>query len=150
MEEVKTIKKLASELLELVKIEGKVSVEKNEETIRVAIETEQSGAIIGYHGEALVSLQLILNILTHKVLGAWPKIVVNVGDYREKREEYLKNMAENIAERVKVTGRSSILTDLSSFERRIVHLALSNNSDVESFSEGEGKNRHLVIKPKNS
>ena len=85
MEEVKTIKKLASELLELVKIEGKVSVEKNEETIRVAIETEQSGAIIGYHGEALVSLQLILNILTHKVLGAWPKIVVNVGDYREKR-----------------------------------------------------------------
>lgn len=148
MEDVKIIKKLASELLELVKIEGKVSVEKNEETIKVAIETEQSGAIIGYHGEALVSLQLILNLLTHKALGAWPKIVVNVGDYREKREEYLKSMAENIAERVKTTGRASILTDLSSFERRIVHLALSSDSGVESFSEGEGKNRHLVIKPK--
>ncbi|MBI3981157.1 KH domain-containing protein [Candidatus Microgenomates bacterium] len=150
MEDVKTIKKLASELLELVKIEGKISVEKNEETIKVAIETEQSGAIIGYHGEALVSLQLILNLLAHKALGVWPKIVVNVGDYREKREEYLKSMAENIAERVKTTGRASILTDLSSFERRIVHLALSSDSDVESFSEGEGKNRHLVIKPKNS
>lgn len=150
MEDQQVIEKIVSDLLVQLKIEAKVSVEKTEETIKVAVETSQSGAIIGYHGEALVSLQLILNLLVHKTLGVWPKIVVNVGDYREKREDYLKNMAQNIADRVKTTGRPSVLTDLSSFERRIIHMGLSDNPDVESFSEGEGRDRRLVIRLKNS
>lgn len=150
MEDIKTIEQVVSELLEQLKVEAKVAVEKTEETYKVGIQTEQSGALIGYHGEALVSLQLVLNLLVHKALGVWPKIVVNVGDYREKREDYLKGMAQNIVERVKATGRPSVLTDLSSFERRIVHMALAEDPEIDSTSEGEGKDRHLVIKLKNS
>lgn len=148
MEETKTVQKITLDLLDLLKIEAKVSVDKEDETTKVSVETEQSGALIGYHGEALVSLQLVLNLLVHKTIGEWPKIVVNVGDYREKREEYLTNMALSIAERVKSTGRPSVLTDLSSFERRIIHVVISQDPELESYSEGEGRARRLVIKLK--
>ncbi len=141
-------KDFVSECLKLLLIEGKVVVEKDEETVRVNIETSQSGALIGYHGEGLISLQLILNIMVHKKTGSWQRVVVNVGDYRQKREEYLRNLALNVAARVKATQNPTTLNDLSSFERRIIHLVLSQDPDVEAYSEGEGKDRHLIIKPK--
>lgn len=138
----------SQELLKLMGITGNINVEKDTETVRVNIETDQSGALIGYHGEGLVALQLILNIITHKKTGTWQKVVVNVGDYRQKREEYLKNLAQNASAKVLATGRPFVLSDLSSFERRIIHLFLADDEKVESVSEGEGQNRRLVIKLK--
>lgn len=146
--DLEKVKDLVSDALKHLMVEGRVVVEKDEETIRVNIETTQSGALIGYHGEGLISLQLILNIMVHKSTGSWQRVVVNVGDYRQKREEYLKNLALNVATRVKSTQTVSILNDLSSFERRIIHLVLSEDPAIEAHSEGEGKNRHLIIKPK--
>lgn len=143
-----SVQELISELLKLLMVEGKVAVEKEEETVQVNIETPQSGALIGYHGEGLISLQLILNILAHKKTGVWQRVVVNIGDYRQKREEYLKNLANTTATRVKSTRQPLILSDLSSFERRIIHVILAEDSEVESASEGEGKFRRLVIKLK--
>lgn len=146
--DLEKVKDLVSDSLKHLMVEGKVVVEKDEETIRVNIETAQSGALIGYHGEGLISLQLILNIMVHKATGSWQRVVVNIGDYRQKREEYLKNLALNVAARVKTTQTASMLNDLSSFERRIIHLVLSEDKEVEAHSEGEGKDRHLIIKPK--
>ncbi len=146
--DLEKVKDLASETLKLLLIEGKVMVEKEEETIRVNIETAQSGALIGYHGEGLISLQLVLNIMVYHNTGSWQRVVVNVGDYRQKREEYLRNLAVNVATRVKSTQTASTLSDLSSFERRIIHVVLSEDPEIEACSEGEGKNRHLIIKPR--
>ncbi|MBI3385251.1 KH domain-containing protein [Candidatus Gottesmanbacteria bacterium] len=148
--DLEMVKDLVSDSLKNLMVEGKVVVEKDEETIRVNIETSQSGALIGYHGEGLISLQLILNIMVYKKTGSWQRVVVNVGDYRQKREEYLKNLALNVATRVKTTRTVSTLNDLSSFERRIIHLVLSEDPEIEAYSEGEGKDRHLIIKPKAS
>ena len=145
-DKTKIVQAITTDLLDLMGVKGTISVAENEETIKVGIETEQSGALIGYHGEGLISLQLILNILVHKKTGSWQKDVVNVGDYREKREEYLKNLAQNAVLRVRESQRPFILNDLSSFERRIIHMVISEEKDVESVSEGEGRDRKLVIR----
>ena len=145
---IEAVKNLTEEFLKLLLIEGGVNVTTEDESVSVHIDTEQSGAIIGYHGEGLIAFQLILNIIANKDTGAWQRIVVNVGDYRQKREEYLKNLALNVAERVKSTNQPTVLTNLSSFERRIIHICLSEDNQIESYSEGEGKDRKLIIKPK--
>jgi len=146
--ETESLKEITLELLRLLLIDGSASVTKDNETLCVSIETSQSGALIGYHGEGLVSIQLILNILMHKKTGDWQRVVVNIGDYRQKREEYLKNLALMAASKAKNTKQPSILTGLSSFERRIVHMVLAEDKEIESVSEGEGAGRHLVVKLK--
>lgn len=147
---LKTVKETAEELLKLLKVEVKVEVveDKENEAIRVQIETEEPGILIGHHGETLNALQLILGLIINKKLEEWQRIIVNVGDYREKRAGELKNLALNTAQRVKFSGEPATITNLSSFERRIIHLALADHPDVITESEGEGNYRRLVMKPK--
>lgn len=146
--DLEVAKETATDLLKLLMVDGTVSVFKETDSIRVDIETAQSGGLIGYHGEGLISLQLILNILMNKKTGSWQRVVVNVGDYRQKREEYLKNLAVAAATKVKNSNQPTVLLGLSSFERRIVHMVLAKDQEVVSQSEGEGQERHLVVKPK--
>lgn len=147
-DKLKTIQQTAEKLLELLGVEVKVEVTQKEDSINVQLETQDPGVLIGYHGETLSAFQLILNVMAGKQTGEWKKIVVNVGDYRQKREEVLKRMALSAAQKAHFSGEPVSLTDLSPFERRIVHLVLSDNLDVETFSEGTGKERHLVVKPR--
>lgn len=144
------IKKTAEELLQHLEIEEpKVSLEEDEDGVfHLSIETRDSGILIGYHGENIYALQLILSLIVYKKLGSWQRIVVDVGDWREKREEQLKRMALAAAQRVKFSGESVVMPYLSGAERRIVHLALAENPDVETRSEGEGRERRLIVEPK--
>lgn len=145
-----TVKETTEELLKLLKVEAKVEVaeDKKNEAVKVQIETEELEILIGHHGEALNALQLILGLMMSKKLDQWQRIIVNVGDYREKREEQLKSLALNMAQKVKFSGQSTVIPNLSSFERRIIHLALADHPDVATESEGEGNYRRLVVKPK--
>lgn len=147
---LKTVKETAEELLKLLKVEAKLEVveDKENEAIKVQIETEEPGILIGHHGEALNALQLILGLTMSKKLDQWQRIIVNVGDYREKREEQLKNLALNTAQKVKFSGQATTIPNLTSFERRIVHLVLADHPDVTTESEGEGETRRLAVKPK--
>ncbi|KKU91144.1 MAG: Protein jag [Microgenomates group bacterium GW2011_GWA1_48_10] len=115
---------------------------------QVNLATEESGLLIGYHGETLQSFQVILGQLVFKRLGEWVRVVVEVGDYRAKREEQLTAMAQSWAAQAISTGLPVYVPFLPPGERRIVHLALQGREDVESYSEGEGRNRRLVIKAK--
>jgi len=115
---------------------------------RVRIQTEETGLLIGHHGRTLESLQLILGIMVAKKIGEWVKIYVNVGDYREKREETLMHMAQRAADRALAMGRSVELSRLSPSERRIIHVTLSGDERVMTESVGEGDGRVLIIKPK--
>lgn len=112
------------------------------------IESPQAAVLIGFHGENLQALQLILSFLVHKSQNEWVKILVNIGDYRQKREEQLHKLALNLAMKAKFSGEAQSLPNLSSSERRFIHLVLADNPDVYSESEGEGRNRLLMIKPK--
>jgi len=143
------VKKTTEELLDYLKVKAKVKVKTDEqEVVHVSLETEETGILIGYHGETLSAFQLILGLIVYKKLGSWVRIVVNVGDYRERREETLKQMALRAAERVRQTGEAVSLPFLNTGERRIIHLTLQDNPEVFTESEGEGENRRLIIKPR--
>jgi len=146
---LKIVKKIAAKMLKLLKVEAKldVSEDKENQAIMVQIETEDSGVLIGLHGETLASFQLLLSIIASREMGEWGRIIVNVGDYRQKREEVLRHMGLNAAQKVRFSGESVCLPGLSASDRRVIHLVLSEYNDVAAESEGEGKDRHLVIKP---
>jgi len=143
------VKKTTEELLKHLQVKVKVKAEVDEaNVVHVSLETEETGILIGYHGETLSSLQLILGLIIYKKLGRWVRIVVNVGDYRERRAEILKQMALKTAERVKTTGEPASLPFLNSGERRIIHLTLQDDLEIYTESEGEGENRRVIIKPR--
>lgn len=128
-----------------------ISIERDEENrlnVQVDVPPEESGMLIGFHGETLASLQLLLSQIIYKKLGEWRTVILNVGDYRQKRQLSLESMALNAAQRVKLTGQAVMLPYLSSSERRLIHLSLSQDPQVETFSQGEGRDRRLVISPK--
>ncbi len=143
------VKQLSEDLLSRLEISGNVSVDIDETgAYRVHIETEETGLLIGFHGKTLESFQILLGIIVSKALGQWVKVYVNVGDYREKREEALMLMAQRAAERVLATGRPMELARLSPSERRVIHLTLSGDDRVVTESMGEGDNRTLIVKLK--
>ena len=149
MDHTEAVKKTAEELLVKLEVAGVVSVTTDETgAYRVHIETEETGLLIGYHGRTLESFQIILGMLVSKQVGVWVKTYVNVGDYREKREEALMLMAQRAAERALAVGRPVELAHLSSSERRVVHLTLSGDERIETESVGDGNSRTLLVKPK--
>ena len=149
MKSLEIIKTTSEELLTKLEIEANIIVDQDEQkAFHVRIETPESGLLIGFHGETLESLQLILNLILAKKLQKWQRVVVHVGDYREKRKSYLENLASQVAERVIQTGKEEILPEMSSFERRIIHLALTDHPQVTTQSTGDAHSRRVVIKPK--
>ncbi len=113
--------------------------------VQIDLAEQDTGILIGYHGDTIAALQLILGLLLHKKTGEWNRTIVNIGDYRQKRAESLKNTADDAVSRVLSSGEPIALFNLNPFERRVVHLHLESQPEVVSQSDGEGKNRHLVI-----
>ena len=149
MDDTQAVQKIVEELLGKLEIAGTVAVTTDETgAFRVGIETEETGLLIGHHGKTLESLQLILGIMVSKSLGRWVKAYVNVGDYREKREETLMHMAQRAADRALALGRPVELSRLTPAERRIIHLTLSGDDRIETESMGEGDDRILLVRPK--
>lgn len=145
----KEIEKATKELLEKLMVEAKVTVAKDpEDHFKVNIETSETGLLIGFHGATLNSLQLLLGVILYKKMGEWVRVVVDVGDYRKTREENIKEMAERIVKEVEVNNQPVVMPYLTPFERRVVHLLLSSHPKVTSESEGEGRERRVVIKPR--
>lgn len=149
MDTTTQIQQLSEDLLTRLNIVGTVTVDMDESgAYRVNIQTEETGLLIGFHGRTLESFQMILGMIVAKVIGSWQRVYVNVGDYREKREEALMYMAQRAAERALTTGRLVELAHLSSSERRVIHVTLSGDDRVTTESIGVGPLRKLVITPK--
>ena len=149
MEDTIVIQQITETILSKLEIIGSVTVATDEsDAFRVAIETEETGLLIGYHGKTLEGLQAILGVIVSKELSRWVKIYVNVGDYREKREETLMHMALRAADRAILLNREVELPRLSPSERRIIHLTLSGDERVLTESIGDGESRTLLVKPK--
>jgi len=145
---LKSVEEVLGEILGSLGIEANFKLEEKQEAVFVSIETPTPGTLIGYHGRTLSALKRILSLIVYRRLGEWPKIILDVDGYRQKREEALKRMAFSAAQKVKFSGQQQELPPMSSEERRIVHLTLSGDSEVETESRGEGKERRVVIKPK--
>ncbi|HEX9373891.1 MAG TPA: RNA-binding cell elongation regulator Jag/EloR [Roseiflexaceae bacterium] len=124
-----------------------------EETITLHVEgadEEAMGLLIGRRGETLRSLQFMVNLLVSRKVQKWPQVVVDVGNYRQRRQESLEGLARRMAERVRQSGRPLALEPMGAYERRIVHLALRSDPSVYTESTGEGDNRKIVIYPAKS
>lgn len=147
--DTKIIEELVQELVKLLGVEIKFTVEEEEGVVNVKLETDNPGILIGYHGETLFSLQLILSMIIYRKLGEWARIVVDVGDYRLRRKQILERMALSAAQKVKFSKEEYAFTPMSAGERRIIHIALSENPDVVTESQGEGFERRVVVKLKN-
>lgn len=145
----KVVEGTVKELLENLGIDASFQVSENEEGIGVILETDESGMIIGRHGDTLDSLQLILSLILAKKLGEFKRVTLEVGDYKKNREDYLKNLALDTKDKVISENREIFLPSLKPWERRIVHLELQDDKEVISESVGEGRDRVLVVKPKN-
>lgn len=149
MEQIDHIKHTTEELLGKLEITGTITVDTDETgAFRVHVETEETGLLIGFHGKTLESFQILLGIIVSKQLNQWVRVYVNVGDYREKREETLMIMAQRAAERALSLNRAIELPNLSASERRVIHLTLSGDERVMTESVGEGTSRTLLVKPK--
>lgn len=142
------IKEQAEKLLSLLGVSAGVEVLQTEESADVVLQTDETGMLIGYHGETLEAFQLILSLLVAKNLDKFIRISVEVGDYKKNRKEYLENLVRDLKERVLNSGQAVEVPNLKSWERRVVHLMLQDDSEVVSESVGEGRDRVLTIRPR--
>ncbi len=108
---------------------------------------DKLGVIIGRRGETLDALQYLASLVANENGGGYYRIVIDIGNYREKRESTLEALAKRTAGQVLRTGRSRSLEPMNPYERRIIHTAVQNIDGVESTSIGDGANRRVVIVP---
>ncbi len=111
-------------------------------------EKEALGALIGRKGERLSALQHLVNLMLSRKMDAWTRVLVDVEDYRGRRERQLRDLATRAAERVIETGKMLQLEPMPALERRWVHIALRDHPDVATHSIGEEPNRRIVVVPR--
>jgi spoIIIJ-associated protein len=143
-------------LLELMGIQADVSIRDPEtpgDGLGMAkavldIEGDDLGILIGRRGETLSSLQYLLNLMASRKLGQHLSFTIDVEGYRRRRERQLTTLAHRMAEQVKRTRRPVTLEPMPPNERRIIHLALAEDRQVETASTGEGDTRKIAISPR--
>ena len=116
--------------------------------IKVDINGEEEKKLIGYRGETLNSLQVILNSIANKNSKQNVRVVLNISNYREKREKALEELADKISKTVLKTGKSITLEPMMAYERKIIHSRLQASNKVKTYSIGEEPYRKIVISKK--
>jgi spoIIIJ-associated protein len=142
-------REILAELLQHMGLNVTVSVETGD-TSKLDVrgseaDKEALGALIGRKGERLSALQHLVNLMLSRKLGAWTRVLVDVEDYRGRRERQLREIATRAAERVRESGKMLQLEPMPALERRWIHLALRNNPDVATQSIGEEPHRRVVV-----
>jgi spoIIIJ-associated protein len=143
-------------LLELMAVQADVSIRDAEtpgDGLGMAkavldVEGDDLGILIGRRGETLASLQYLLNLMVTRQLGQHSMFTVDVEGYRRRRERQLTQLARRMADQAIRTGRPAELEPMPPNERRIIHLALSNDRRVTTASDGEGEDRAVSITPR--
>ena len=147
-EVVKYIKEYLLKLLKDLGFTANIEVKNQNETVKYTIYSDKDNLLIGKNGKNLKALSIITSQHILKELGTTFKFVIDVNEYKEKHEKSLESLARRLAREVKNTKVEVKLDSMNSYERRIIHNALTNNKFVYTESEGEEPNRYVVIKPK--
>lgn len=111
------------------------------------LESEKAAFLIGKRGQTLNALQQLAQLVANKTSEQFKVVRLDVGDYRDRREQSLEQFAERMADQAVRNGRKVQLEPMPSYERKVIHNALSNRLDIETYSEGTDPNRYLVIEP---
>ena len=103
--------------------------------------------LIGRHGRTLESLQFLVSAITMRKIGYRYPVVVDVEGYKTRQREKIESIAVSTAKKALSSGRPMKIRPMTPYERRIVHIRLREFDGVETKSEGEGANRHVVVRP---
>lgn len=145
------IKGIKEYLLKILKIMGytvQIEVKAKEEVPKFIIFSDNDALLIGKNGKNLKALSLIVNQYLNKELGKNYKFIIDVNEYKVKREKTLERLAKKVAREVKTSKVEAKMDSMNSYERRIIHNTLTNFKGVYTESEGEEPNRYVVVKPK--
>lgn len=139
---VQTTKKL----LDLMGVLGHIAVEKSEDAVSLLIDSRDQALLIGKRGDNLRALQYIVNTLVKSETGTNINVVIDVAGYKQAKSDRLGALAREAAQKTLATGRPVYLKPMNAYERRVVHLALSELPDVMTESSGEEPERKIVVK----
>ena len=139
------IKKQLSNLLENMGIDAKFETNVREEQINIKIYSDKNSILIGKNGQTLMAIQTVLRQIVHNEIEVYPYILLDVENYKEKKNNHLERNAKRIAKEVLKTKIEVKLDDMNSYERRIIHNALADFKNISTTSEGEEPHRHIVI-----
>ena len=134
----------------LAKISDKITynLEISDNIIHVIISGENSTKLIGYRGEALNALQVILSTIASKNKDSNVKVILDIGNYKDTRKKTLEELAEKVEKTVRKTGKSITLEPMTAYERKIIHTRLQDSEFVKTYSIGENDRRRVVIAKK--
>ena len=147
-EVIKDIKDYLIKILKSMGYNANIEVKNKEEVPKYIIFSDNDALLIGKNGKNLKALSLVVSGYLNKELGRNYKFIIDVNEYKEKREQSLERLAKRIAREVGQTKIAAKLDPMNSYERRIIHNALSKNKFVYTESVGEEPNRCVVIKLK--
>jgi spoIIIJ-associated protein len=155
-EEVELASDYLRTLLDLMGIDAEVSVRAPETpadglgraTAVLDIDGEDLGLLIGRRGSSLAALQYLVNVMVTRRLGSRVLVTIDVEHYHRRREDSLRGLARRMADRVRQSRRPVTLEPMPAAERRIIHLALSEDQAVMTASVGQGDERKVVIRPR--
>ena len=116
--------------------------------ILIDVKGEDLGQIIGKDGATLNAMQILISTALSRKQGRRVKTYIDAGGYKQKQAKAIERLAMKAAEDVEKTKKEKILPPMSAAERRIVHMALKDNTSITTHSEGQGKDRRLIISPK--
>lgn len=141
-------RQIVDELLTKMGVEAEVRLRSVDDPVTLDVTGENLGILIGRRGDSLASLQFMVNVILSKRFHQWPRVVIDVQGYRARREQSLNSLGLRVADRVRHNRRPFTLEAMPANDRRVIHLALRDRSDVETYSIGEGPGRRVVIAPK--
>jgi spoIIIJ-associated protein len=135
-------------IIDAITEDAKISVEQDAERIFFNVNGGNAGILIGKRGQTLDAIQSIVDKVVNKHKEKRTRVLVDIEGYLETRKENLEKLAIRLAEKSKRTGKPMSLGQMNAYDRRIAHIALKDNPDVQTRSRGEGPLRKLVIFPK--
>lgn len=142
-------KNFLREVLESMNMKAEIRVKEENDEIKINLIGPNMGILIGYRGETLDSLQYLVSLVVNKDHDEeYKRVILDTENYRYNRQETLKRLAGKMASKVKLSGKTLKLEPMNPYERRVIHSALQNDTNVKTYSEGEEPKRRVVIELK--
>ncbi|MBN1162897.1 KH domain-containing protein [Patescibacteria group bacterium] len=125
-----------------------IEVEENENVLSIDIRGNNLNYLIGYRGQALEALQNIISMALYRNLDKYKTVIVDINGYKEGKADRIRDMARKYIDKVRFSRNEVEMPRMNPWERRHIHVLISEYDDIESESTGEGKDRRVILKPK--
>ena len=145
-DEINAVRSVLVELLDKMQMDYEIEcIETEGERVNVNLIGKDKGLLIGRKGETLNSIQYIVGLIINRNRERRIRLLLDVENYRKKREQSLEELALRLSDKVKKTNKNVVMRPMSSQERRVIHTALQSDPDITTYSMGKDPNRKVVI-----